>query len=36
MTREVKEAADKLGIVLHDHIIVGRRGHASFKALGLI
>ena len=36
MTREVKEAADKLGIVLHDHIIVGRKGHASFKALGLI
>jgi DNA repair protein RadC len=36
MTREVKEAADKLGIVLHDHIVVGRKGHASFKALGLI
>jgi hypothetical protein len=25
-----------LGISLHDHIIVGRQGHASFKALGLI
>ncbi len=36
MTREVKEAADKLGIVLHDHIVIGRKGHASFKALGLI
>jgi DNA repair protein RadC len=22
-----------LGIVVHDHIIVGRNGHASFKAL---
>ncbi len=36
MTREVKEAAEKLGITLHDHIVVGRKGHASFKALGLI
>ena len=36
MTREVKEAAEKLGIALHDHLIIGRSGHASFKALGLI
>jgi DNA repair protein RadC len=36
MTREVKDAAEKLGITLHDHIVVGRKGHASFKALGLI
>ena len=36
MTREVKEAAEKLGIALHDHIVVGRKGHASFKALGLM
>ena len=36
MTREVKEAAEKLGIALHDHLIIGRNGHASLKALGLI
>lgn len=36
MTREVKEAAEKLGIVLHDHVIIGRGEHASFKALGLL
>lgn len=36
MTREVAEAAKKLGITLHDHIIVGRHGHASLKSLGLI
>ena len=36
MTREVKDAAEKLGIVLHDHVIIGRGEHASFKALGLL
>ena len=34
MTREV--AADKLGIALHDHLIIGRKGHASLKSMGLI
>lgn len=36
MTREVRDAAAKLGIVLHDHVIVGREGHISFKSLGLL
>jgi len=36
MTREVRDAAAKLGIVLHDHVIVGREGEASFKSLGLL
>ncbi len=36
MTREVKEIADKLGIALHDHVIIGRKGHASFRNLGLL
>jgi DNA repair protein RadC len=36
MTKQTQEAARALGISLHDHIIVGRQGHASFKALGLI
>ena len=36
MTKQTQEAARALGIQLHDHIIVGRQGHASFKALGLI
>ena len=34
MTREIKEAAERLGIALHDHLVIGRKGHASFKALG--
>ena len=36
MTRRIAEAGQKLQIVVHDHIIVGRKGHASFRALGLI
>jgi DNA repair protein RadC len=36
MTRDVAEAARALKIVVHDHVIVGRSGHASFKALGLL
>jgi DNA repair protein RadC len=36
MTNLVVEAARPLGVVVHDHIVVGRQGHASFKALRLI
>ncbi len=36
MTREVVEAAGKLHIAVHDHLIIGRNSHASFKALGLL
>ena len=36
MTRQVKEAARAVGIALHDHLIIGRSGHASFKAMGLL
>jgi DNA repair protein RadC len=36
MTREVAAAGAKLGISLHDHIIVGRGDYASFKTLGLM
>lgn len=36
MTRLIVEAARPLGVVVHDHVIVGREGHASFKALRLI
>jgi DNA repair protein RadC len=36
MTREVVEAALKLGISVHDHIVIGASGHASLKSLGLI
>jgi DNA repair protein RadC len=36
MTRQIVDAAKPLGIAIHDHIIVGRQGHASFKGLKLI
>jgi DNA repair protein RadC len=36
MTRSVIDIAKPLGIAVHDHIIVGRQGHASFRALELI
>ena len=36
MTKEIIAAAKPLGIMVHDHIIIGRKGHASLKALRLI
>jgi DNA repair protein RadC len=36
MTREVANAAKALGIAVHDHLVIGRAGHASFKSLGLL
>lgn len=36
MTREVKAAAAVLGIAIHDHLVIGRKGHASFRSLGLL
>ncbi len=36
MTKEVQEAAAKLGITLHDHLIISREGPASFRSLGLL
>jgi len=36
MTKKIIDAAEKLGITVHDHLIIGREGHASFRALQLI
>ena len=36
MTRQVIEAGRALHVEVHDHLIVGRDGVASFKQLGLI
>ncbi len=36
MTRQVVDAARTLGLTVHDHLVVGRDGVASFKALGLM
>ncbi len=36
MTKEIIAAAKPLGITVHDHVIVGREGHASLRSLGLV
>ena len=36
LTKQIVSAAKPLGVVVHDHIVVGKEGHASFRGLGLI
>ena len=36
MTRTIQDTMNRLGVVVHDHIIVSRRGHTSFRAMGLL
>ena len=36
MTEEIVEAGRTLGIVVHDHIVISRESHASFRAMGLL
>jgi DNA repair protein RadC len=36
MTGQVAAAVSAIGIQLHDHVIIGRNGHSSFKSLGLL
>ncbi len=36
MTQAIVDGAKPLGIAVHDHIIVGKEGYASFKGLQLI
>ncbi|MEL6435738.1 MAG: DNA repair protein RadC [Pseudomonadota bacterium] len=36
MTHRIVDALSPLNILVHDHIIIGKNGHASLKGLGLI
>ena len=36
MTRQIIDIAKPLGIDIHDHIIVGKAGHISFRAARLL
>ena len=36
LTKEVRDSAEKLGISLHDHIIIGKSAHLSFKSMSLL
>ena len=35
-TKDIIEASQKLGLVVHDHIVIGKDGHLSFRAAELI
>jgi DNA repair protein RadC len=36
MTAETRRAAEALGIVLHDHVVIGRGQYLSFRREGLL
>lgn len=36
ITQKIMEAGRLLGVTVHDHVIIGRQGHVSLKAKGLI
>ena len=36
MTRQIQAALKAVGVTLHDHLVIGSRGHVSFKAQGLV
>jgi len=36
MTREIIKAGKSLGVAVHDHLVIGRSGHVSLRAEGLM
>jgi DNA repair protein RadC len=36
MTKQIATSARNLGIMVHDHIIVGKDGHTSLRGLGIL
>ena len=36
VTRDIVEAGKRLGIQVHDHVIIGADGHSSMRAMGLL
>lgn len=36
VTRDIAEAGKRLGIALHDHVIIGAQGQSSLRAMGLL
>jgi DNA repair protein RadC len=36
MTKQIIDVATKLGVIVHDHIILGRDGHLSMRTAGII
>ena len=36
MTKRIMGAGERLGIIVHDHVIIARGGHVSLRRLGVI
>jgi DNA repair protein RadC len=36
MTRQLKAAAEAVGLDLHDHVVIGHGRHVSFRSAGLL
>lgn len=36
MTKKIVDGGQRLGVMVHDHVIVGRKGHFSFRSNGLL
>jgi DNA repair protein RadC len=36
LTRDIVEAGRRLGITVHDHVVIGASGHASLRAMGVM
>lgn len=36
LTRDIADAGKKLGISVHDHVVIGANGHSSMRGLGLL
>ena len=36
LTREIADAGKRLGISVHDHVIIGADGHSSMRSMGLL
>ena len=36
LTKEVRDLGAGMGVTVHDHVIVARGGHSSFRSLGLL
>ena len=36
MIREIRCVAETLGMAIHDHLMIDRKGHASYRSPGLL
>ena len=36
LTRQIAAAGKPLGITVHDHLIIGAKGHTSLRAQGML